>query len=46
MDNTLSIFMGSVAYVEDEKKELVCDIHKLARLGVLLVGLSKGSFMF
>ena len=26
--------MGSVAHVEDEKKELVREVHRLARLGV------------
>ena len=29
--------MGSTAHVEDEKKELVKDIHRLARLGVRLI---------
>ena len=29
--------MGSTAHVEDEKKEFVKDIHRLARLGVRLV---------
>ena len=32
--------MGSVAYVEEEKKELVKDIHKLACLGVCLMSIS------
>ena len=32
--------MGSVAHVEDEKKELVKDVHRLARLGVLLMSIS------
>ena len=31
------IGMGSTAHVEDEKKEFVKDIHRLARLGVRLV---------
>ncbi|WMV58864.1 hypothetical protein MTR67_052249 [Solanum verrucosum] len=26
--------MGSVAHIEDEKKELVWEVHRLARLGV------------
>ncbi|WMV59547.1 hypothetical protein MTR67_052932, partial [Solanum verrucosum] len=33
------------AHVEDEKKELVCDVHRLARLGVQLVHSTKGRFM-
>ncbi|XP_015161952.1 uncharacterized protein, partial [Solanum tuberosum] len=37
--------MGSVAHIEDEKKELVCDVHRLARLGVQLVDSTKGGFM-
>ncbi|WMV32859.1 hypothetical protein MTR67_026244 [Solanum verrucosum] len=37
--------MGSVAYVEDEKKKLVCDVHCLARLGVQLMDSPKGGFM-
>ena len=34
--------MGSVAYVEDEKKKLVRDVHRLTRLGVQLVDSTKG----
>ncbi|KAH0734704.1 hypothetical protein KY285_010411 [Solanum tuberosum] len=37
--------MGSVAHVEEEKKELVRDVHRLARLGVQLVDSTKGGFM-
>jgi len=37
--------MGSVAHVKDEKKELVRDVHRLARLGVQLVDSTKGGFM-
>ncbi|WMV09069.1 hypothetical protein MTR67_002454 [Solanum verrucosum] len=44
--DTLSRFsMGSVAHVEDEKKELVCEVHILARLGVQLVDSIKGGAM-
>ena len=32
--------MGSVAHVEDERKKLVKDVHRLARLGVLLMSIS------
>ena len=28
------LYMGSVAHVEEERKELVKDVHSLARLGV------------
>ena len=35
--------MNSVSRVEDEKKELVRDVHHLARLGVRLVDSSDGS---
>ncbi|XP_069144063.1 uncharacterized protein [Solanum lycopersicum] len=35
------LFMGSVAHVEDERKELVKDIHRLARLEILLMSISE-----
>ena len=34
--------MGSTAHVENGKKELVKDIHRLARLGVQLVDSTSG----
>ena len=34
--------MGSTAHVEDEKKELVNDLHRLSRLGVRLVDSTTG----
>ena len=37
--------MGSVSYVEDEKIELVCGVHRLPRLGVKLVDSTKGGVM-
>ncbi|WMV32887.1 hypothetical protein MTR67_026272 [Solanum verrucosum] len=37
--------MGSVAHVDDESKELVRDVHRLARLGVQLVDSTKGGIM-
>ncbi|WMV09097.1 hypothetical protein MTR67_002482 [Solanum verrucosum] len=37
--------MGSVAHIEEEKKELVRDVHRLARLGVQLVDSMKGGVM-
>ena len=39
--NALSrLSMGSVVHVEEERKELVKDVHKLARLGVRLMSIS------
>ena len=35
-DALSQITMGSVSHVEEEKKELVKDVHSLARLGVWL----------
>ena len=32
--------MGSVAHVEEKRKELVKDVHRLARLGVRLMSIS------
>ena len=38
--DALSILsMGSVAHVEEERKELVKDVHRLARLGVRLMSI-------
>ncbi|WMV08283.1 hypothetical protein MTR67_001668 [Solanum verrucosum] len=34
--------MGSVAHVEEERKELAKDVHRLARLGVRLISISDG----
>ena len=36
-DSLSRIRMGCTTHVEDEKKELVREVHKLARLGVRLV---------
>ena len=37
VSDTLSrMSMGSTAHVEDEKRELVKEVHRLARLGVRL----------
>ena len=35
-----TLSMGSVAHVEEERKELVKDVHRLARLGVRLMSIS------
>ena len=32
--------MGSVSHVEEERKELVKDVHRLSRLGVRLMSIS------
>ena len=37
--------MGSVSHVEEEKKELVKDVHRLDRLGVRLEDSPIGGFM-
>ena len=34
------LFMGSVAHVEEEMKELTKDVHRIARLGVCLMKIS------
>ena len=34
------LFIGSVAHVEEERKELVTDVHWLAHLGVRLMSIS------
>ena len=34
--------MGSVAYVEKERRELAKDVHRLARLGVRFMSISDG----
>ena len=40
VDALSRLFMGSVAHVEKERKELVQDVHELARLGVCLICIS------
>ncbi|XP_069150286.1 uncharacterized protein [Solanum lycopersicum] len=39
------VFMGILAHVTDDKKELSKDVHRLAHLGVRLEESSKGGFM-
>ena len=36
------LLMGSVFHIEDGKKELVRDVHRLARMGVRLLDSTKG----
>ena len=41
MTDALSrLSMGSVAHVEEKRKDLVKDVHRLARLGVRLMSIS------
>ena len=34
------LYMGNVAHVEEKRKKLVKDVHRLARLGVFLMTIS------
>ncbi|KAH0709715.1 hypothetical protein KY284_011142 [Solanum tuberosum] len=45
VDTLSRMSMNSVAHVEDEKKELVRDVHRLAQLGVQLVDSTEGGVM-
>lgn len=45
VDTVSLMFIGSVAHVKDDIKELVCDVHRLARLDFKVVDYSKGGFM-
>ena len=40
VDALSRLSMGSVAHVEDERKKLVKDVHRLARFGVRLISIS------
>ena len=42
-DALSKLSMGSVAHVEEKRKELVKDVHRLARLGVCLMSISDNS---
>lgn len=44
-DGLHRLSMGSFAHIKDKKKELVCEVHRLTRLGVLLVDSTEGSVM-
>ena len=39
------MIMGNVSNVEEEKKELVKDVHRLARVGLRLEDSPNGGFM-
>lgn len=43
-DALSSLSMVRVAHIEDKKKELVFEVHRLFQLGVQLVDSTKGSF--
>ncbi|WMV50269.1 hypothetical protein MTR67_043654, partial [Solanum verrucosum] len=45
VDPLSRLSMGTVAHLEDQKRELVCDVLRLARLGVQLVDSTKGGVM-
>ena len=45
-DALSTISMGSTAHVEDEKKELAKDVHRLTILGVRLVDSTSGGVLF
>ncbi|KAH0633818.1 hypothetical protein KY284_036604 [Solanum tuberosum] len=42
VDALSRLYMGSVAHVEEERKELAKEVHRLARLGVCLMSISDG----
>ena len=46
VDALTRLSMGSVAHVEEERKELVKDVHKLAHLGVYLMSISNSGVIF
>ena len=45
VDSLGRMTMGSVSHVEEEKNELVKDVHRLARLGLRLEDTPNGGFM-
>jgi len=44
-DSLSRLSMGSVTHVDDHRKELARDVHRLARLGFQLVDFAKGGVM-
>ncbi|WMV30450.1 hypothetical protein MTR67_023835 [Solanum verrucosum] len=44
-DALSQLSMGSIAHVEEDKKELVCDVYRVARLGFRLVDSTKYGVM-
>ena len=45
-DALIHLSMGSVTYIDDEKKKLVKEVHQLARLGVWLADALSGGVSF
>ena len=45
-DALRQLSMRSVYHIDDEKKELVKEVHQLSRLGVRLVDTQSGVFQF
>ena len=44
--NSLSrLSMGSVAHMEKDKKELACEVNRLARLGIRLLDSAEGNIL-
>ena len=41
VDSLSRLSMGSVAHVEEQRKELVKDVHRLTQLGVCLMSISE-----
>ena len=44
-DDLSRLSMGSTTYVEEEKRDLTKDVHKLARLGFRLMDSTKGGIV-
>ena len=44
-DAVIRITMGSVSHIDEAKKDLVKDVHRLSMLGVTLENSSDGGFM-
>lgn len=42
VDSLSSLSIVSVSYIENEEKQLVCDVHRLSHLGVHLIDLNDG----
>ena len=41
-DSLNKLYMGSVAHIEEERKKLAKDVHRLSHLGVLFMNISDG----
>ena len=45
VDTVSRITMGSVCHIDESKKDLVMDVHRLSRMGVILEDSPNGGFM-